>query len=111
MMPTAISRADAAPVGMPRGAALLHDPAFNKGTAFSERERNALGPRGLLPPRIFSQEEQVRRVLENFRRNPAPLEPKIAFDRRLSAIAEPPDVLAFVRARMYEPQYASYIES
>ena len=36
---------------------------------------------------------------------------KIAFDRRLAAIAEPSDVLAFVRARMYAPQYASYVES
>jgi len=59
---------------MPRGAALLHDPVYNKGTAFSERERDALGLRGLLPPRVFSQEEQVRRVLENLRRKAAPLE-------------------------------------
>jgi malate dehydrogenase (oxaloacetate-decarboxylating)(NADP+) len=59
---------------MPRGAALLHDPAFNKGTAFSERERDALGLRGLLPPRVFSQDEQMQRVLENFRRKPTPLE-------------------------------------
>jgi malate dehydrogenase (oxaloacetate-decarboxylating)(NADP+) len=69
-MDTATHRAGA----VPRGAALLHDPAFNKGTAFSEREREALGLRGLLPPRVFSQEEQVQRVLENFRRKPTPLE-------------------------------------
>ena len=54
--------------------ALLHNPSFNKGTAFSERERDALGLRGLLPPRVFSQEEQLARVLENFRRKPTPLE-------------------------------------
>ncbi|MFO1312895.1 MAG: NAD-dependent malic enzyme [Burkholderiales bacterium] len=59
---------------MPRGAALLHDPAFNKGTAFSLPEREALGLRGLLPPRVFSQEEQVQRVLENFRRKASSLE-------------------------------------
>jgi malate dehydrogenase (oxaloacetate-decarboxylating)(NADP+) len=59
---------------LPRGVALLHDPSLNKGTAFSQCERNALGLRGLLPPRVFSQEEQVARVLENFRRKPTPLE-------------------------------------
>ena len=58
----------------PTGVALLHDPTLNKGTAFSERERDALHLRGLLPPRVFSQGEQMRRVLENFRRKPDALE-------------------------------------
>jgi len=56
------------PGWFPRGAALLRDPTLNKGTAFPERERDALGLRGLLPPHICSQEDQVNRVLENFRR-------------------------------------------
>ena len=34
---------------------------------------------------------------------------KIAFDKGFAGVAEPPDVLAFVRAQMYEPQYASYV--
>jgi malate dehydrogenase (oxaloacetate-decarboxylating)(NADP+) len=71
--PNTVKRALSA-IDMPRGMELLHDPAYNKGTAFSERERDALGLRGLLPPRIFSQEEQVSRVLENLRRKPTPLE-------------------------------------
>ncbi len=49
----------------PTGAALLHDPVLNKGTAFTEAERDALGLRGLLPPRVHTQDEQVARVLEN----------------------------------------------
>ena len=53
-----------------RGVALLHDPLLNKGTAFTDAERDALGLRGLLPPRVSTQEEQARRVLENFRRLP-----------------------------------------
>jgi malate dehydrogenase (oxaloacetate-decarboxylating)(NADP+) len=53
---------------IPRGIALLRDPAWNKGTAFSARERDALGLRGLLPPHVCTQDEQVARVLENFRR-------------------------------------------
>jgi malate dehydrogenase (oxaloacetate-decarboxylating)(NADP+) len=51
----------------PRGMALLRDPALNKGTAFTMAERDALGLRGLLPPRVLSQEDQAARVLENFR--------------------------------------------
>ncbi len=54
--------------GLPSGAELLHDPSLNKGTAFTMEERDALGLRGLLPPRIHSQDEQVARVMGNFRR-------------------------------------------
>ena len=59
---------------LPRGVELLHDPRLNKGTAFTEPEREALGLRGLLPPRIFTQEEQEHRVLANLRRLESPLE-------------------------------------
>jgi malate dehydrogenase (oxaloacetate-decarboxylating)(NADP+) len=52
---------------MPRGFALLNDPVLNKGTAFTEAERDALGLRGLLPPHVFTIEEQTERVLENYR--------------------------------------------
>jgi hypothetical protein len=52
----------------PRGVALLRDPLLNKGTAFSEKERDALGLRGLLPAHLLSQEEQVARILTNLRR-------------------------------------------
>jgi hypothetical protein len=34
----------------PRGATLLHDPELNKGTAFTDAERDVLGLKGLLPP-------------------------------------------------------------
>jgi malate dehydrogenase (oxaloacetate-decarboxylating)(NADP+) len=62
------------PAWFPRGTALLRDPTLNKGTAFSEAERDALGLRGLLPAHVCTQEEQEARVLENFRRLPTPLE-------------------------------------
>ena len=58
----------------PRGAAVLADPLFNKGTAFTERERDALGLRGLLPPRVFTIEEQVGRSLAAIRRKSDTLE-------------------------------------
>jgi len=57
-----------------RAMQLLHDPRLNKGTAFSEAERDALGLRGLLPPRVMTQDEQQARVLENLRRKPDPIE-------------------------------------
>jgi malate dehydrogenase (oxaloacetate-decarboxylating)(NADP+) len=61
------------PEWYPRGTALLRDPALNKGTAFSEQERDVLGLRGLLPPHVATQDEQVARVLENFDRLQTPL--------------------------------------
>ena len=57
-----------------RGTALLTNSLLNKGTAFTERERDALGLRGLLPPRVFTLDEQVARVLANVRRKDSPLE-------------------------------------
>ncbi len=56
------------------GLALLHDPLQNKGMAFTERERDALGLRGLLPPHVLSQDEQAARALAHIRRQPTDLE-------------------------------------
>ncbi|MBN1438810.1 MAG: NAD-dependent malic enzyme [Anaerolineales bacterium] len=52
----------------------VHDPARNKGTAFTETERDALGLRGLLPPRVTTLQQQTLRVLENLLRKPNDLE-------------------------------------
>jgi malate dehydrogenase (oxaloacetate-decarboxylating)(NADP+) len=57
-----------------RGAALLNDPELNKGTAFTEAERSALGLRGLLPPRVMTQHEQLERFLPGVRSRPTPLD-------------------------------------
>jgi malate dehydrogenase (oxaloacetate-decarboxylating)(NADP+) len=62
----------------PRGVALLRDPLLNKGTAFSEKERDAFGLRGLLPAHLLSQDEQVARILTNLRRLPDDLEKYVA---------------------------------
>ncbi len=63
-----------AAAGSPRGVDLLHHPALNKGTAFSQKEREALGLRGLLPAHVQTQDQQARKVLENFDRKPTDLE-------------------------------------
>ncbi len=57
-----------------RGEDVLREPALNKGTGFTEAERDALGIRGLLPPRVFTLQEQSFRVMENLRRKPNDLE-------------------------------------
>jgi malate dehydrogenase (oxaloacetate-decarboxylating)(NADP+) len=60
--------------GSLRGADLLRDPRFNKGTAFDGREREAFGLRGLLPPCVFTLEEQVSRVVRNLEKKAGPFE-------------------------------------
>ncbi len=62
------------------GMDVLRDPLSNKGTAFTERERDRLGLRGLLPPHVSTMEEQVARVLENVRRLSSPLERHISLN-------------------------------
>ncbi len=57
-----------------RGADVLHDPVLNKGTAFTDAERDALGLRGLLPPRVMSQDEQLARILPGVRGKDSPIE-------------------------------------
>ena len=57
-----------------RGMAVLRDPLLNKGTAFTQKERARLGLRGLLPPHVHSQEEQMQRSLAHLRNLPSPLE-------------------------------------
>ena len=42
-----------------RGVNLLRNPWFNKSSAFTEEERDELGLRGLLPPRVSTFDEQV----------------------------------------------------
>ncbi len=49
------------------GYQILNDPVLNKGTAFSNEERDRLHLHGLLPPSIATLEEQVGRRLKAFR--------------------------------------------
>ena len=44
------------------GFAVLQDPLANKGTAFSEEERDALGLHGLLPPHVETLDQQLKRA-------------------------------------------------
>lgn len=56
------------------GVKILHDPVRNKGTAYTEAERQSLKLTGLLPPRVHSIAEQELRVLGNVREKSTDLE-------------------------------------
>ncbi len=50
-----------------RGFDVLHSPRINKGTAFTDDERRALGLTGLLPPAVLTLEQQAERAYELFK--------------------------------------------
>jgi malic enzyme len=57
-----------------RGLAVLANPVLNKDAAFTDQERDGLGLRGLLPPRVVTIEDQVALELEHVRRKADDLE-------------------------------------
>jgi len=50
-----------------KGHALLFNPLTNKGTAFTNRERDELDLHGLLPPSVCTIKQQLERTYENFK--------------------------------------------
>src|SRR5580693_9404883 len=68
------------PAYSPHGLALLRDPLLNKGTGFTEEEREALGLRGFLPAAVMSMQAQVERILTNLRTLPSDLEKYVALN-------------------------------
>src|SRR5215475_172956 len=50
------------------GYELLNDPLLNKGTAFSDSERDEFELHGLLPPNVAKLDEQVDRRMQAFHR-------------------------------------------
>ncbi len=57
-----------------RGRAVLSHPMYNKGSAFTYEEREALGLTGLLPPTPSTASVQVQRAYANIARKTDPLE-------------------------------------
>ena len=53
------------------GVRVLEDPLTNKGTAFGEEERSALGLRGLLPDVVETLEQQVLRRYQAYQEQPS----------------------------------------
>jgi len=69
------------------GFTLLNHPRLNKGTAFTEEERDAFDLHGLLPPHIGTLEEQIARRTSVFDAFETPFE-KYSFMRDLQDINE-----------------------
>jgi malate dehydrogenase (oxaloacetate-decarboxylating) len=69
------------------GIALLRLVLSNKGSAFTQEERIALGLEGLLPPQVNTLEQQLDRVYRGFLREPDPLA-KYLYLRSLQERAE-----------------------
>ena len=57
-----------------RGVALLNDGVLNKGTAYTEVERQEHGLEGLLPPTVETLDRQVERVMGHLDQKPSDLE-------------------------------------
>ncbi len=57
-----------------KGHLLVENPLYNKGSAFSEMEREALDLYGIFPPQVSTMDSQLRRAYENFVNKPSPVE-------------------------------------
>ncbi len=64
------------------GYDLINYPLLNKGTAFTETERDEFGLHGMLPPHVGSLDEQISRRLDALRGFPTPFQ-QYAFLRDL----------------------------
>ncbi|MCK4576633.1 NAD-dependent malic enzyme, partial [candidate division WOR-3 bacterium] len=56
------------------GRMLFEHPIYNKGSAFTEIEREQLGLDGVLPQHVSSMEQQVHRVYGNYSDKQTPIE-------------------------------------
>ncbi|MFT8435105.1 MAG: NAD-dependent malic enzyme, partial [Lentilactobacillus diolivorans] len=53
---------------------ILNDPFLNKGTGFTQQERDELGLNGLIPPVVRTIDEQATEVYEQFAKKSTDLE-------------------------------------
>lgn len=69
------------------GYDLINSPRLNKGTAFSDRERDVFDLHGLLPPHVGSLDEQIERRIQALRDQPSSFN-KYSFLRDLQDMNE-----------------------
>jgi len=56
-----------------KGRMLVEHPIYNKGSAFTEQEREQLELYGVLPEHNLTMEQQVDKVYENYKKEPTPI--------------------------------------
>lgn len=56
-----------------RGSAVLASPTINRGSAFTEDERQALGLDGLMPPGVIDMEGQLKQIYRQYESQADPL--------------------------------------
>jgi malate dehydrogenase (oxaloacetate-decarboxylating) len=100
---------------VPHGRELLRNPRLNRGTAFTQAERTALGVAGLLPAGVQTLEEQMRRAYEQYQMQPS----NLAKNEFLAALHDRNEVLYYrllaehLKAMLpvaYDPVVAEAIE-
>src|SRR5215510_8296994 len=74
-----------------RGRALLREPRYNRGTAFTLEERRALGLKGLLPSGVQTLEQQAKRAYEQYEAQPT----NLAKNEFLAALHDRNEVLYY----------------
>jgi malate dehydrogenase (oxaloacetate-decarboxylating) len=98
-----------------RGRALLREPRYNRGTAFTPEERRALGLEGLLPSAVQTLEDQAIRAYEQYEAQPT----NLAKNEFLAALHDRNEVLYYkllqehLKAMLpvvYDPVVAEAIE-
>ena len=82
-----------------RGYSVLSDPWLNKGTAFPESERAALGLTGLLPSRVLTLDQQAQRAYKQCSQQASDLDKNVY----LTALHDRNEVL-FYRVLTRPPQ-------
>jgi malate dehydrogenase (oxaloacetate-decarboxylating) len=81
-----VANQKAVPVSL-SGFDLINSPRLNKGTAFSEQERDLFDLHGLLPPHVGTLDEQIARRMHTLERQPTSFS-KYAFLRDLQDMNE-----------------------
>ena len=83
-----------------RGREVFADPRLNKGTAFTEEERRALGLVGLMPPRVLTQAEQATRAYDQYQAQPTALAKHVY----LTALHDRNEVLFYALVSAHLPE-------
>ena len=101
-----------APAGSHARLALLRDPALSctkriiddMFTAAAYTLAHHVTEADLAPGSLYPPLASIREVSARI----AAAVARVAHEQKLATVPEPPDVLAFVKSRMYEPRYRNY---